>query len=83
MTLTGAAERSRIARTQHHPIGTAVIPNGDGTFDLVNSHGDPLLTRESWQVCSNVQDALDYPDRWAPTEAYEMADSIRRAQVAA
>lgn len=50
--------------------------HGDFTHTLY-VNGEPTVQRESFAVCDSVREALMHPDRWAPTEAYDVAGSIR------
>ena len=40
-------------------------PNGSRTYRVIN---------ESYAVAAAVADAINYPERWESTEAYELAD---------
>lgn len=48
---------------------------GDGYALFVD--GTPRMVDESLGVCEAVKHALEFPELWEPTEAYEVADSIR------
>jgi hypothetical protein len=37
-----------------------------------------VIFDESYAVACAVADALNHPERWEPTEAYEIADYVRR-----
>ena len=53
-------------------------PDAPGCFRVVLNHDGPIvLAGESYQVCSNVADALCNPDRWIGTECGEVAEAIR------
>lgn len=42
------------------------------------SPSDPVVvTDEGMAVCSAVADAINHPERWEPSEAYEIADRVR------
>ena len=43
--------------------------------------GRTVVQDETLTVASAVCDALNYPERWAPTEAYEIADTIHRSPI--
>lgn len=37
-----------------------------------------LIVGESYVVASNIADALNHPERWEPSEAYEIAEGRER-----
>lgn len=63
--------------TRSDRIDSRIRERGDGLFNLIVEGGPVVVSAESWQVCANIQDALLYPDKWEPTEAYEIADRFR------
>lgn len=50
----------------------------DGADWTLYVHGVPCVVRESYQVVANVEDALKNPGAGWPSEADEVAESIRK-----
>lgn len=42
--------------------------------------GRTVIRDESYTVASTIEWAVNHPTRWEPTEAYEIADQIRRGE---
>ena len=47
------------------------------TIDDDGCHNYHVIN-ETYEVASAVADAINHPERWEPTEAYEIAETIRR-----
>lgn len=50
----------------------------DAWYAVVGNEGTKryVVINESYAVASAVVDAINYPERWQPTEAYEIAAAI-------
>lgn len=50
------------------------------TYRVVTEDGTVLADEESHGVCSAVADAYNNPERWEPTEAFEIAEGFHAAR---
>lgn len=50
----------------------------DGYWRAVTNVGTVIVRDESYQVASNYAWAYNHPEKWEPTEAYDVVERMKR-----
>lgn len=65
--------------TYTRPARAIAAPEGSAyDFDIIDANGLRLsFFCGGWVAAQNVVDAWNNPERWEPSEAYEIADTLK------